>query len=126
MIKKGFVLGGLNIVEALAWLFIGKKYFGITGINQLHSFGFAILFFASIFNILILRTPNRFYKQPIGKLLLGAIIADIIVVVLILTLGVPSFGVLPILVTGGSLLYFMLCDFILNDWIKVKINGGIT
>ena len=64
LVKKGFILGLLNIVEAFIWLFIGKRYFGITGLNKLHSFGFAILFFTGIFNILIIRTPFRFYKQP--------------------------------------------------------------
>jgi len=122
MVKKAFLLGGLNIVEAFVWLMLGKKYFGISGIERLHSFGFAILFFAGIFNIIVLRTPVRFYKQPIGKLLLGAIMADVILVFLILIIGVPGFAALPILVTAGSLFYFMFCDFVINDWIKVKAS----
>jgi H+-transporting ATPase len=122
MIIKGFILGSLNAGEALAWLFIGKRYFGIAGLTQLHSFGFGILFFASIFNILILRTPTRFYKQPVGKILLAAIITDIVLAFVLLTAGIPGFAALPITVTAGSLLYFMICDFIINDWIKVKVN----
>src|SRR5450759_1834194 len=80
LVKQGFLLGFFLIAEALVWLFIGKKYFKLTDINQLHSFGFAILFFAGIFNIFVVRTPTRFYKQPIGKNLLLAIIADIVLV----------------------------------------------
>jgi len=69
MVKKGFLLGSLLIVEALLWLFIGKRYFDLTDLNHLHSFGFAALFFASIFNIFVVRTPTSFYKQPTGKYL---------------------------------------------------------
>jgi H+-transporting ATPase len=63
LIKMGFVLGLLNIAEALVWFFIRKRFLGITAVNGLHSFSFAILFFTGIFNIVIIRTPERFYKQ---------------------------------------------------------------
>jgi H+-transporting ATPase len=122
LVKQGFLLGLLLIVEALVWLFIGKKYFTLTDLNQLHSFGFATLFFASIFNIFVVRTPTRFHKQAIGRNLLWAIIADIILACIILSIGLPGFTTLPIMVTGSSLLYFAFCSFVINDWIKVKMN----
>jgi H+-transporting ATPase len=122
LVKDGVLLGTFLIIEALLWLFFGKKYFDITDINQLHSFGFATLIFASIFNIFVVRTPTRFFKQPIGKNLLLAIIADIILAFLILSLGLPGFKTLPVLVTGSSLLYFAFCSLIINDWVKVKMN----
>jgi H+-transporting ATPase len=122
LVKHGFLLGLLLITEALAWLFIGEKYFELSNLNQLHSFGFATLFFASIFNIFVVRTPTRFYKQAIGKNLLWAIIADIILACFILSIGLPGFSILPIIVTGSSLLYFAICSFVINDWIKVKVN----
>jgi len=122
LVKDGFLLGIFLIAEALIWLFIGKKYFYLTDINQLHSFGFATLFFASIFNIFVVRTPTQFYKQPIGKNLLVAIIADIILASLILSLGMPGFTMLPFFVTVSSLLYFAFCSLIINDWIKVRVN----
>jgi H+-transporting ATPase len=123
LVKHGFILGMLLIAEALLWLIIGKKYFELTDINQLHSFGFASLFFASIFNIFVVRTPTRFYKQPIGKNLLLAIIADIILACFILSMGLPGFATLPIVVTGSSLLYFAFCSLIINDWVKVRVNS---
>ena len=121
LVKQGFLLGLFLIAEALVWLFIGKKYFEITNINQLHSFGFAILYFASIFNIFVVRTPTRFYKQAIGKNLLLAIIADVILACIILSMGIPGFTTLPIVVTGSSLLYFAICSFTINDLVKVKV-----
>jgi H+-transporting ATPase len=121
LIKQGFILGLLLTAEALGWLAIGRKYFEITDINLLHSFGFAILFFASIFNIFVVRTPTRFYKLPIGKELLLAIIADLILACIILSLGIPGFTTLPAVVTGSSLLYFAICSFTINDWVKLKL-----
>jgi len=122
LVKDGFILGLFLMAEALVWLFIGKKYFELNDINQLHSFGFATLFFAGIFNIFVVRTPTRFYRQPIGKNLLLAIIADIILVCFILSLGLPGFSILPIVVTGSSLLYFAFCSLIINDWLKVRLK----
>src|SRR5208337_2877462 len=122
LVKQGLILGMLLIVEALVWLFIGKKYFGLSEINHLHSFGFASLFFASIFNIFVIRTPTRFYKNGIGKNLLWAIIADVLLACMILSAGLPGFNALPIIVTGSSLLYFAICSFVINDWLKVKVS----
>jgi H+-transporting ATPase len=122
LVKQGFLLGILMIMEALLWLIIGKKYFEISDVDQLHSFGFAILFFAGIFNIFVVRTPTRFYLQSIGKNLLLAIIADVILACIILTVGLPGFVTLPLVVTFSSLLYFAVCSFTVNDWVKVKVN----
>ncbi len=122
LVKKGFILGLLLITEALVWLFIGKNYFNITDIEQLHSFGFASLFFASIFNIFVVRTPTRFYKQAIGKYLVLAIIADIVLACIILSVGLPGLNSLPLIITGSSLLYYAFCSLIINDWIKVTLN----
>ena len=122
LVKKGFLLGLLLIAEALIWLFAGKKYFNLTDIDQLHSFGFASLFFASILNIFVIRTPTRFYKQPIGRNLLLAIIGDIVFAFIILSTGLPGLSTLPLIVTASSLLYFAVSSLIINDWIKVNVN----
>jgi H+-transporting ATPase len=122
LVKKGFSLGILNIAEAFLWLFIGEKYFSITADSQLHSFGFAILFFTGIFNILIIRTPERFYKQPISKVLLYALVADVIFVIIILAVGLPGLSSLPIWAIGSSLFYFVFCASVINDWLKQKLH----
>jgi H+-transporting ATPase len=122
LVKQGFILGLLLTAEALVWLFIGRKYFDISDLDRLHSFGFASLFFASIFNIFVIRTPTRFYKQPIGRNLLLAIIGDIILACIIISTGLPGFANLPILVTISSLLYFAVFSFTINDWVKLKVT----
>jgi H+-transporting ATPase len=120
--KKGFILGLLCTVEGFTWLFVGKHYLGIIRIGELHSFGFMILFFTGIFNIIIVRTQTRFYQQAMGTILLYAIIADLLFVLVILTVQFPGFNKLSIIVTGCSLFYFSTCSFLINDWVKVKIS----
>jgi H+-transporting ATPase len=122
LVKQGFILGLLLTAEAFVWLLIGKKYFEISDLDRLHSFGFATLFFASIFNIFVIRTPIRFYKQAIGRNLLFAIIGDIILACIIISTGLPGFATLPIVVTLSSLLYFAVCSFTVNDWVKIKVS----
>lgn len=121
LIKRGFLLGILLIIEAMLWLFAVKDYFKLTDINQLQSFGFAVLFFASVFNLIIIRTDGHFYKQTIGGILLWVLIADILLVVMLLSMGLIGFTSLPIIITISTLLYFAFCSFIINDWIKVKV-----
>jgi H+-transporting ATPase len=122
LVELGFVLGLLNCAESFTWFFIGKKYFPITGIDEMHSFGFAILFFTGIINILVVRTPLRFYQQPIGKVLLFAVIADVLFAIIVLAVGIPGFTALPILYIAGSLVYFLVFGLLVNDWIKVRVN----
>lgn len=122
LIKKGFLLGILLITEAMLWLLIVKDYFKLTDINQLNSFGFAVLFFVSIFNLIIIRTDGYFYKQAMGNVLLWVLIADILLVVLMLTIGLFGFASLPILVTISTMIFFAFCSFVINDRIKVKLN----
>jgi H+-transporting ATPase len=126
LVELGFALGLLNCVESFAWFFAGRRYFHILGIEEMHSFGFAILFFTGIINILVVRTPLRFYQQPIGKVLLIAVIADALFAIIILTVGIPGFTALPPLITAGTLLYFLICGFLVNDWIKVRVNRRIA
>ncbi len=122
MIKKGFLLGILITIESLLWLFIVEKYFKLTEIGELHSIGFAILFFSGIFNIIIVRTRKHFYSQPIGHFLLFAIIIDVFVASLFLSTGLIGFTALPIMIIICTILYFAFCTFFINDKIKIVIK----
>lgn len=122
MIKNGFLLGILLIIEAIIWLFAVKEFFQLTDINQLQSFGFAVLFFASVFNLIIIRTDRYFYKQKIGNILLCVLIADILLVLFLLTTGLIGFTSLPMIITISTLFYFAFCSFVINDWVKVKVK----
>jgi len=48
LVELGFVLGLLNSAEVFASFFLGRRYFQVTSIDQIHSFGFAIMFLSGI------------------------------------------------------------------------------
>lgn len=120
IIKKGFILGMLMLVEALFWFWAAKTYFHLNDLNHIHSLSFAILFFSSIFNIIIVRTEKRFYKQPIGKLLLLTLIADSLLVCWLLLMGLWGFSSISLSVIGATIAYYAIVTFVINDWIKLK------
>lgn len=121
LIRKGILLGILLIIEAMIWLYAVKYFFKLTDLNQLQSFGFAVLFFASVFNLIIIRTDGHFYKQSIGRILLWVLIVDVLSVIIMLSIGMIGFTSLPIVITISTVIYFAFCSFIINDWIKVKV-----
>ena len=122
LIKVGFSLGGLIAIESMLWLFVGKKYMGITTANDLNSFGFIILAFASLFNILIIRESTRFYKRKIGKIVLYAISADIMLVCIAIFIGIPGLNKLSLGIILGTLFYSGMCSFIINDSVKILLK----
>lgn len=121
LIKGGFLLGLLNTAEGLCWLFLCRYYFHISTIDKIHSLSFAILFYSGIINILVIRTPARFYQQPIGKILLFSIIGDALFVLTLLAVGLPGFAPLPPVAIGATLIYLLVCGLLVNDWLKFKI-----
>ncbi|MGC9150156.1 MAG: plasma-membrane proton-efflux P-type ATPase [Microbacter sp.] len=121
IIKKGFIIGIFMLSESLLWFWVAKNHFHLIDVNQIHSLGFAILFFSSIFNIIIVRTDKRFYKQPIGKLLLLALTADSLLVSWLLMMGLAGFTSVSWAVVVSSIFYFAFVTLIINDWIKLKI-----
>jgi H+-transporting ATPase len=123
LLIKGFSLGVLIAAEILLWLFIGKKYFKITNENGLHSFSFMILSFASLFTILIIRVSDRFYKQGIGKIVLYAIIVDLIVISCITFIGFLGINKLSLLSIVSTLVYIAACSFLINDQVKIWLQG---
>ena len=118
LMKTGFLLGVLMVLEAMIWLRVAKAIFPLPGSQTLHSFGFAILFFASMFNIILVRTRDHFYSEAPAKLVIWAFTADVLLVCLILTTGIPGISPLPAVLTGCTLLYFAICSFVINDQVK--------
>jgi H+-transporting ATPase len=121
LMKLGFLLGLLNTAEGLCCLFLCRHYFHISTIDEIHSLSFAILFYSGIINILVIRTPARFYQQPIGKILLFSIIGDALFVLTLLAVGLPGFAPLPPIAIGATLIYLLVCGLLVNDWLKFKI-----
>jgi len=85
--------------------------------------GSSSFFLYGIFSILVVRTANRFYKQSIGQLLLFATVSDVVLALSIVKTGLFGFAILPTVVSGSSVLYFLLCNFLISHCVKVKVEG---
>lgn len=122
LVKKGIFLGVLLFAECIAWFFFAKSYFNLADAGSYHSLGFACLFFSGIISILIIRTNQQFYREPVSKLLLIVIVADVAVVCALLYFGFTGFSSLPPLAIAATLAFFILANLLLNDRLKMIIG----
>lgn len=122
LVKKGVLIGILLFAECTGWYFFAKSFFKLTDAGSYHSLGFACLFFSSILSVLVIRTDKRFYLQPIGKTLLILIIADTIAVCALLFVGFKGLSQLSPEVIGGTLVFFIIANLLVNDSIKLLID----
>lgn len=121
LIKKGGLMGLLFFTECIVWFFTAKSSFNIQDPNMYHSLGFACLFFSSIASIPVIRTEKRFYKEPISKTLLYVLLTDVVVVFVLLAFGFTGFATLPVAAIGATLLYFIIVNWLINDFLKIHL-----
>jgi H+-transporting ATPase len=121
LVIKGIVFGAILCTECIAWFFLAGKYFHVTNAGELHSLGFATLFYSGIISVVIIRSKGRFFKEPIGRILLAVIISDAIIVMLLLTIGFTGFQKIPFALILSTIGYFLVCNFIINDSIKMLL-----
>ncbi len=119
LVQKGVLLGSLLFIECFVWFFIAKNLFGITDEEELHSLGFACLFYSSLIAILVIRTDKRFYQQPISRTLLFVIIIDAALVIGLLSVGITEFKPLTATIAVITILYFLFCNLVINDYLKI-------
>lgn len=126
MVMKGFVLGILLFAECLFWFLWASHQFKINNAELAHSLGFATLFYSGICAVITVRTNGRFYKEPISKTLLWVIIADIVLVLILLPIGFTGFAALPIVPAACTLAFFLFCNLVINDSVKVVLLNYFT
>lgn len=123
--KEGIVLGVFLFLECLLWFFLAKSGFDIDTTEQSHSLGFACLFYSSLLIIPVVRTDLRFYRQPFSKTLLWVLIADVMLVTLLLMTGFQGMVSLPVATVIATILYFLFCNLIINDFIKLFLKRTV-
>ncbi|MBY0479075.1 MAG: plasma-membrane proton-efflux P-type ATPase [Chitinophagaceae bacterium] len=122
LVKKGVLIGVLLFAECITWFFAAKSLFKIQDPNMYHTLGFACLFFSSIASIPVIRTDKRFYKEPISKTLVYVLLADVLIVCVMLAFGFTGFAALPVSAIGATLFYFIVVNWLINDYLKVHIK----
>lgn len=122
LVKKGVLIGVLLFAECITWFFAAKSLFKIQDPNMYHTLGFACLFFSSIASIPVIRTDKRFYKEPISKTPVYVLLADVLIVCVMLAFGFTGFAALPVSAIGATLFYFIVVNWLINDYLKVHIK----
>lgn len=129
LVKVGISLGVLTVAELFGLLSLGMRYLGLSGdIRVLHTFVFAALLYMGLFTVLIVRERMHFWDSRPSKPLLVAVVADMMIVGALVSVGIPSVKPLPftdLLFVFGYIAFFSLGA---NDFAKRRLmkRFGVT
>lgn len=124
LVKVGVLLGGVTVVELFGLLFLGLRYLGLSGdIGGLQTFIFAALFYLGIFTVLIVRERGLFWNSVPSKTLMAALMADIILVAVLVTVGMPGMTPIPVTFLSLAFSYVMVLSLTVNDRVKHVLMG---
>jgi len=127
LVKLAVVLGLLMLLEALALLAIGWRWFDL-GNNPgwLQTFTFQILLFFALFSILSIRERRAFWASGPSLILVLALLADACMGLLIGALGLGELRPLPLNQTVLIVSYALLFALGVNDFVKVALLERLT
>ncbi len=116
------VLGIAMVVESLLLLWIGWSKFGLaTNNNALYTFSFLTLLYMAVFSIVSARERRWFWTTMPSKLLMAALMANVVVSTVLTFVGLPSLMPLPWWQTLAIFTYAMLACLVVNDAIKIAM-----
>ncbi len=116
----GIILGILVVLESLGLFYLADRYYHITAQSaELHSFGFALLFFSNVCTVFLIRERGHLWESAPSKPLLWAMGLDSVVVFLLLAYG---WIVAPLPVSLLWLLIgYLVAATVINDYVKVAV-----
>ncbi|MGB9780227.1 plasma-membrane proton-efflux P-type ATPase [Caldanaerobacter sp.] len=119
IVLSSMLLGILVVIESLIILYIGMRYLGLnTDYNLLRTYSFSILFYFGIFTVFVVRERGHFWESIPSKSLLYTVIADLIVVTILVSVGIPGVKPIPITHTATVITLSLLFSFLVNDPVK--------
>ncbi len=123
LVKVGAILGLLMLIQALAVLAVGWRYFGLGNDNArlLPTFAFQMLLFFALFSIVSIRERRAFWSSLPSWPLASALAADAMLGVLLGTYGVADLSPLPLGYTVFIFGYAFVCSLVINDFVKVAL-----
>ncbi len=121
------VLGLLMVLESLGLFGLGLRIWHLTPADPVvRTFSFEILLFSALMSIFVVRERRRFWSSRPSRMLLGAILLDILAGTIISTLGIP--GVLHGIPLEMSLVvigYSLVFSLFVNDVVKARLMQRI-
>jgi H+-transporting ATPase len=122
LVRSSLVLGALVVLESLGMLYLGLGQFGLaSGTGALQTFSFAILFYLGLFTVFVVRERGRFWMSAPSRPLLAISIADLFIVTVLVTVGIPGIAPIPLADTLAIAVLAALFSFGINDYIKFRL-----
>jgi H+-transporting ATPase len=119
LVKVGALLGVFTVIELFGLLFLGLKYLGLSSdIGRLQTFTFAGLFYLGMFTVLIVRERRHFWDSVPSRTLAAAIVVDMVLVAVVVTVGVPGVEPIPLTYLGLVFSYVLVLSLAVNDGVK--------
>jgi len=124
LVKTGALMGIIMVVESFVLLYIGFSIYDLSGnIDQLHTFVFDWLTFSGYFTVLAVRERRHFWDSRPSRPLILSIVANMILVSLISTLGIPGLAPIGIAQILTVIAYALITCLLLNDIVKAFLVG---
>jgi magnesium-transporting ATPase (P-type) len=122
LISVSVVLGALMVTEALLVLWIGWSRCGLAANNNaLYTFSFLTLLYFAAFSIVSARERRWFWATMPSKVVLVAVVAEVLVGTLLTRVGLPGLMPLPWAQTLAVFVCAMVSCLVVNDAVKVAL-----
>jgi H+-transporting ATPase len=122
LVGSSLVLGALVVLESLGILFLGLGPFGLrSGTGALQTFSFAILFYLGLFTVFVVRERDRFWASAPSRPLVAIATADLFVVTILVTVGIPGLAPIPLADTLAVAVLAALFSLGVNDFVKFHL-----
>ena len=126
LVRASLILGVLVVLESLVILYTGLGPLGLArDYAAVQTFSFAILFYFGMLSVFMVRERGHFWHSPPSRPLFIIILADMIAVAGLLTIGIPGLTPIPLsdtLIVIGLAVFF---SFGVNDLVKyLMLNRG--
>ncbi len=119
LVKSSLVLGVLVVLESLAILAVGLGPLGLAGhIAAIQTFSFAILFYFGLLTVFVVRERGHFWDSFPSRSLFLITLADMCIVGILVTLGIPGLTGIPPLDTLTVIGMSVVFSFVINDAVK--------
>lgn len=119
LVRSSLLMGILVVLESLAILFIGCGPLDLAGdTGAIQSYSFAILFYFGLLMVFVVRERGHFWDSLPARPLLLITLADMAVVALLLTFGIPGLKPIPVADTLALIAMAGFFCFAVNDTVK--------
>ncbi len=122
-VKVSAVLGMFMVLESLVLLWMGLNIWHLSPADpHVQTFSFEILFFSAVTSIFVVRERRHFWSSRPSWVLMSVILVDMLVGIMISTLGIPgALQSIPWPMTAFVIGFNILFSLFVNDFVKIRL-----